>query len=92
MEDDHNSDFWNIDEDNDLDNITLSHLFGVTLGFKAKPNAQSMYIHESSFHTYHIKNGCRITNVIIYNIYYTNNVFNKRLSRTLLKHCSRKTP
>jgi hypothetical protein len=23
MEDDHNSDFWNIDEDNDLDNITL---------------------------------------------------------------------
>jgi hypothetical protein len=43
---------------------------GVTPGFKAKPNAHSMCVHELSLHTYHTENGYRITNVTIYNIYY----------------------
>jgi hypothetical protein len=43
----------------------LLHLVVVTPGFKAKPNAHSMCAQESSFHTYHIENGYRITNVSI---------------------------
>jgi hypothetical protein len=35
----------------------------VTPDFKAKQNAHSMCVQESSFHTYHIKNGYRIANV-----------------------------
>jgi hypothetical protein len=42
----------------------------ITPGFKTKLNAHSMCAQESSLHTYHIKIGYRITNVIIYNIYY----------------------
>jgi hypothetical protein len=57
----------------------------VTPSFKAKLNAHSMCVQESSLHIYHIKNKYIITNVIIYNIYYPNNVFNNRLSRTLSK-------
>jgi hypothetical protein len=55
MEDDHSSDFWNIKDNNDLENITLSHLFGVTPGFNARPNAHSMCTQESSLHIYHTK-------------------------------------
>jgi CRISPR/Cas system-associated protein endoribonuclease Cas2 len=64
----------------------------VTPDFKAKPNAHSMCAQESRFHTYLIENGYRITNITIYNIYYANNVFNKRLNQTLSKHNSEKTP
>jgi hypothetical protein len=49
----------------------------ITPGFKAKPTVDSMCAHESSFHTYRTENGYRITNVTIYNIYYTNNVLQK---------------
>jgi hypothetical protein len=34
-------------------------------GFMAKPSAHSMCVQESSLHTYHTENGCRITNVIV---------------------------
>jgi hypothetical protein len=51
----------------------------VTLGFKTKPNAHSMCPQESSFHTYRTENGYKIKKFTIYSIYYTNNVFNKRL-------------
>jgi hypothetical protein len=37
----------------------------VTPGFKAKPNAHSMCVQESSFHTYRTENGYIITNVSI---------------------------
>jgi hypothetical protein len=37
----------------------------VTPSFKAKPNAHSMCAQESSFHTYHLENRYRITNVSI---------------------------
>jgi hypothetical protein len=33
--------------------------------FKAKPNAHSMRTQKSSLHTYHLKNGYRITNISI---------------------------
>jgi hypothetical protein len=42
----------------------------VTPDFKAKLNAHSMCAQESSYHTYHTKNGYRITNVTMYNIYF----------------------
>jgi hypothetical protein len=58
-------------------------LSGVTPGFKAKLNAHSMCAQESSLYTYRTKNGYRITNVTIYNIYYTNNVLQKTKSNTL---------
>jgi hypothetical protein len=51
--------------------------------FKAKLNAHSMCVQESSLHTYHAENGYRITNVTIYNIYYMNNVLQKTKSNTL---------
>jgi hypothetical protein len=55
--------FWKLSAPNE------SHLEGggvnVTPGFKAKPNAHSMCVKESSLHTYHIENGNGITNVII---------------------------
>jgi hypothetical protein len=74
-----------------LELILSAIVSGVTPGFKAKSNAHSICAHESGFHTYSIENGYRITNAIIYNIYYTNNAFNKRLSRTLTKHSSGNT-
>jgi hypothetical protein len=37
--------------------------------FKPKPNAYSMCAQESSLHTYHTKNGYRITNIVIYSIF-----------------------
>jgi hypothetical protein len=43
-----------------------------------------MCAQESSFHTYHIENGYRITNVTIYNIYYMNNVLQKNKTNTLI--------
>jgi hypothetical protein len=61
----------------------------ITPGFKAKPNAHSMCAQESSLHTYHTKNGYRITNVTIYNIYYQI-ISYKRLSRTLSETSQRK--
>jgi hypothetical protein len=45
-------------------------------------NAHSMCAQESSLHTYHTKNGYRITNVRIYNICYQI-ISYKRLSRAL---------
>jgi hypothetical protein len=42
-----------------------------------------MCAQESNFHTYHIENGYRITNVTIYSIYYTNNVLHKTKLNTL---------
>jgi hypothetical protein len=42
----------------------------VTPGFKAKPNAHSMYAQGLSLHAYHTENRYRITNVTIYNICY----------------------
>jgi hypothetical protein len=54
----------------------------VTLNFKAKPNAHSICVQESSLHTYRTENRYRITNVIIYNIFYQIMSY-KRLSRTL---------
>jgi hypothetical protein len=56
----------------------------VTPSFKAKLNVHSMCAHESSFHTYCIENGYRITNVTIYNIYYRI-ISYKRLNQTFLK-------
>jgi hypothetical protein len=64
----------------------------VTTGFKVKSNAQNMCTQKSSFHTYQIENRYIITKITLYNIYYTNNIFNKRLIRTFSKHSSRKTP
>jgi hypothetical protein len=61
----------------------------VTPGFMAKPNAQSVCVQESSLHTYHTENGYRITNAIIYNIYYQIMSY-KRLSRILSKALHRK--
>jgi hypothetical protein len=46
-------------------------------------NAHNMCAQELSFHTYCIENGYKITNVTIYNIYYTNNVLQKTKSNTL---------
>jgi hypothetical protein len=46
-------------------------------------HAHSICAQESSFHTYCIEHGYRITNVIIYSIYYTNNVLQKTKSNTL---------
>jgi hypothetical protein len=69
-----------------------SPLCTATSDFKTKPNAHSMCAQESSFHTYRIENGYRITNDTIYNNYYTNNGFSKRLNQALSKHSSRKTP
>jgi hypothetical protein len=57
---------------------------GVTPGFKAKSNAHSMCVQESSLHSYDTKNGYRITNVTIYNIYYRIMSY-KRLNRSLSK-------
>jgi hypothetical protein len=55
-----------------------------TSSFKVKSNAHNMCAQESSLYTYHIKNRYKITNVIIYNIYYWIMSY-KRLSWTLLK-------
>jgi hypothetical protein len=49
----------------------------VTPSFKAKPNAHIICAQESSLHTYHTKNGYRITNVSISSIYYMNIVLHK---------------
>jgi hypothetical protein len=38
--------------------------------FKPKLNAHSMYAQKLNLHTYRTENGYRITNVIIYSIYY----------------------
>jgi hypothetical protein len=51
--------------------------------FKSELNTHSMCVQESSFHTYHIENGYRITNVTIYSIYHMNNVLQKTKSNTL---------
>jgi hypothetical protein len=56
----------------------------VTPGFNIKSNAHSMCAQRSSLHTYHTENGYRITNIIIYNIYYRIMSY-KRLSQTVLK-------
>jgi hypothetical protein len=61
----------------------------VTLGFKAKPNDDTMCAQESSLHTYHIENGYRIISIKIYNIYYQIMSY-KRLSRTLSEALQRK--
>jgi hypothetical protein len=42
----------------------------ITPGFKAKPNAHSMCAQELSLHTYCTENRYKITNIIIYSIYY----------------------
>jgi hypothetical protein len=42
-----------------------------------------MCAYESSLHTYHIENGYRITNVIIYGIYYQKISLQKTKSNTL---------
>jgi hypothetical protein len=42
-----------------------------------------MCAQESSLHTYHTENRYRITNILISNIYYTNNVLHKTKSKTL---------
>jgi hypothetical protein len=63
-----------------LHKAVLSHLV-----LKPKLNAHSTCAQESSFHTNHTENGYRITNVTIYNIYYTNNVLNKILESNTLK-------
>jgi hypothetical protein len=57
----------------------------VTPGFKVKSNDHSKCAQESSLHTYRAKNGYRITNVSIYNIYYTNNVLQKTESNSIDK-------
>jgi hypothetical protein len=49
---------------------------------RPNPNAHSLCVQELSLHTYHIENGYRITNVIIYNIYYRIMSY-KRISRIL---------
>jgi hypothetical protein len=36
--------------------------------FKTNPNTHSMSSQESSFHTYCIENGYRITNIVIYSL------------------------
>jgi hypothetical protein len=47
-----------------------SYALNFTPGFfKLKSNAHSMCVQTSSLHIYHIENGYRITNVIIYNIF-----------------------
>jgi hypothetical protein len=46
----------------------------VTPDFKVKPNAHSMCVQESNLHTHRTKNRYRITNVIIYSIYYYTNI------------------
>jgi hypothetical protein len=51
--------------------------------FKPKLNAHSMCAQESSLQTYHAENGYRITNVIIYNIYYRIMSLQKTKSNTL---------
>jgi hypothetical protein len=51
--------------------------------FKPKLNAHSICAQESSLHTYHTENGYRITNVIIYNIYYRIMSLQKTKSNTL---------
>jgi hypothetical protein len=45
--------------------VKLNRMDAVTPGFKAKPNAHSMCVQKSSFHTYRTENGYRITNVSI---------------------------
>jgi hypothetical protein len=50
--------------------VTLAEELTVTPSFKAKPNAYSMCVQESSLHTCCTKNGYKITNVTTYNIYY----------------------
>jgi hypothetical protein len=57
----------------------VSQLVSVTPDFEAKSNTHIMCAQELSFHTYYTENGYRISNATIYNIYYMNNVFNKRL-------------
>jgi hypothetical protein len=45
--------------------VLKNFILAVTPGFKAKPNAHSMYAQESNLRTYRSENGYRITNVSI---------------------------
>jgi hypothetical protein len=63
--------------------LTRLWYHSVTPGLKAKPNAHSICAQESSLHTYHTKNGYRISNVTIYSIYYRIMSLQKTKSNTL---------